>query len=205
MPILDALVPGRAKSNTRNAIGDLNAVARKEAERQALPPARAALWSSICDGASFLLHQLFVDNEDKTVDWRLKGHRRKLSPTRLVAAFWWMVHYQLVLFKTRGADGYVVQDEFSELLNTARSLLAYLTSIEGYGGGDPGHWSEGWASQVSLEAALGTYNALMQMLGLRIDLEQRINRVSLFTSASERAYDSIVKTAASRRNGTFSR
>jgi hypothetical protein len=146
--------------------------------------------------------QLFVDNEDKNVDWRLKGHRRKLNPPRLVAVYWWMVHYQLVLFKNRGAEGYDVEDEFSELLGTAQGFLRHLMSIDGYGTVDPGQWADGWASQTSLEAALGLYNVMMQILGLRIDLEQRINRVSLFTSASERAYDSIVKMEASRRNGT---
>lgn len=202
MPIFDALMPGRARSNTRDAIRDLNALAHEETERQSLPPARAMLWKAICDGASFLMLQLFVDNEDKAVDWRLRRHRRKLNPQRLAAVYWWMVLYQLVLFKNRGAEGYEVEDEFSELLGTAQRFLNNLASIDGYGAVHPGQWDEGWASQASLEAALGLYNTIMRMLGLRIDLKQRINRVSLFTSASERAYDSTVKAEASRRNGT---
>ena len=202
MPILDALVPGRAKANTRKAIGDLNALAHEEAERQSLSPATALLWTSICDGASYMMLQLFVANEEKAVDWRLKGRRGRLKPPRLAAIYWWMVLYQLVLFKKRGAEGYEVEDEFSELLGTAQRFLKNLVSIDGYGEAEPGQWDEGWVSQVPLEAALGLYNRIMQILGLRINLEQRINRVSLFTSASERAYDAIVKMELSRRNGT---
>lgn len=200
--ILDALVPGRAKANTRKAIAELNDVARKEAERQSLSPATAMLWNSICDGASDLMLQLFVANEDKTVDWRLKGRRGRLKPPRLVAIYWWMVLYQLVLFRNRGAEGFEVEDEFSALHGTAQRFLKSLLSIDGYGEADPGQWDEAWASQVPLEAALGLYDHIMHILRLRIDLEQRIYRVSLFTSASERAYDSIIKKEFSRRNGT---
>ena len=202
MPILDALMPGKAKANTRNAIAELNVLAHKEPERQSLSPALAILWDSICDAASFLMFQLFVANEDRTLDWKLKRHRRRLKPARLVVVYWWMVLYQLVLFKNRGTEGYDVEDEFPELLYMAQGFLNNLASIDGYGAVDPGQWDDGWSSQVSLEAALGLYNHVMQLLGLRIDQEQRINRVSLFTSASERAYDSIVRTQASRRNGT---
>jgi len=202
MAILDALVPGRAKANTRQAIAELNDLARKEAERQSLSPATAMLWNFICDGASDLMLQLFVANEDKTVDWKLKGRNGRLKPPRLVAIFWWMVLFQLVLFKKRGAEGYEVEDEFSALHSTAQRFLKSISSVDGYGEADPGHWDAGWASQVPLEAALGLYNHIMQILGLRIDLQQRINRVSLFTSASERAYDSNIKMKVSRRNGT---
>ena len=95
-----------------------------------------------------------------------------------------------------------MEDEFSALHGTAQRFLKSLLSIDGYGEADPGQWDEAWASQVPLEAALGLYDHIMQILRLRIDLEQRIYRVSLFTSASERAYDSIIKKEFSRRNGT---
>lgn len=143
-----------------------------------------------------------MESADKTVDWKLKGHKRKLTPPRLVAVYWWMVLYQLVLFKNRGAEGYDVECEFSELLGTAQGFLKNLISLDGYGAVDPGQWDDGWASQVSLEAALGLYNRVMQLLGQRIDIEQRIYRVSLFTAASERAYDVNIKVESSRRNGT---
>ena len=66
---------------------------------------------------------------------------------------------------------------------------------------NPGPWEQGWETQVCLEAALGLYNRIMQALGLRVDLEVRISRVSLFTSASERAFEANVVEPLAGRHG----
>ena len=66
----------------------------------------------------------------------------------------------------------------------------------------PRWWAQNWDRQVSLEATLGLYNRIMQILGLRVDLEVRIAKVSLFTSASERAYETnIVEPLVGRYSG----
>lgn len=201
MGLLDMLMPGSGKAGLRADIDELNRLALAEADRQGLPPKRAVLWEACCNQASDIVVQLFLDNSSKQLDWGLKGKRKKLNRPRLTAVYWWMLLYQIVLFKRRGVDGYHSDDEFSELSQAAHVFIEELaSSYEDVV--NPGPWEARWQNQMSLEASLGMYNGVMAMLGLRVDADARIMRVSLFTSATEQAFDTNIKRAVAERNGT---
>jgi len=202
MVIVDRVVPGRLKTNLRRAILGLNQAARLEVSRQALPPRTATLWEAMCDGASDILHQLLVKNGDKHLDWGLKRARHKINEPRLVVMYWWLLLYQLVMFRNRGVAGYSVEEEFPGLRHAAHQFIAHLASSNNFRVGMPDPWEERWETQVSLEASLGLYNRVMGMLGMYVDLDKRIFRVSLFTSATERVYDSVIRRRLSERNGS---
>lgn len=201
MPIFDALISRRAKASLQREIDELNQAALRHAQRLNMPPDRSALWEACCNEASSVIAQLFISNSDKQLDWGLKGHRKKLNQPRLVAVYWWMLLYELVLLKNRGVEGYHAEDEFGELSHAAHEFIEHLVREPDYDALNPGPWEGRWRSQVSLEAALGVYNRTMELLGLNVDPEARIFRVSHFTSATERGYDANVK-AALERNGT---
>ena len=101
--------------------------------------------------------------------------------------------YEIVVFRNRGVDGLAIHDEVEELIATSHRFIQYIAQRPDYGFTVPGLWDSRWSNQVSLEASMGVYNSIMQMLGLTVDLDQRILSVSLFTSATERAFDSTVR------------
>ncbi len=201
MGILDWLTPGGGKKADLSAsISELAESARLESQRQNMPPRRALVWEALCGGASDILSQLLVSNREKALDWGLKGQRGKVTYPRLVALYWWMLLYQLVLFKNRGIDGYGPADEeFSEMSKAAREWVGSLASDSGQQIAAPEPWEPGWRSQVSLEAALGLYNRVTVMLEMRIDPDARVLRVSHFTTATVRAYDSTVQKSLAER------
>ncbi len=196
MDILAWVLPGRLKSNLRKGIEELAEASRQQTGQQGLPPHRAALWEALSSEAAEITRQLLVRNTEKTLDWGLKRHRRRVNQPRLVAIYWWMLLYQLVLFRNRGIDGYAKEDEFWELYSVAQRFLEYLNahSTESVAVA-PEPWEGKWTSQYSLEASLGLYNRVMQLLHLYTDEERRINHVSLFTTATERGYDARVRPA----------
>ena len=204
MAFLDWMMPGKAKkAELRKEIEGLAEAARRESGRQGLPSERAVLWENLCDEASDIVYQLLVQNRESDLDWGLKSHRGKVSQSRLATIHWWMLLYQLVMFKNRGLDGYVIEEEFPQLYGVAQRFVNQLVSAPEYGGVTTASWEEGWESQVALEASLGIYNRTVQLLGLATDLEKRIGRVSLFTTATERAYDSMARRLVSSRNQTI--
>ena len=192
------LFPPVAKARLRGDIAELNRVALGCAA-EALPDAkRAALWAACCEAAADLVSQLFVKNSDKTLNWGLQRHRRKLNGQRLAAIYWWMLLYQLVLFRNRGIDGYDRAADFDALCDAADEVMAQFIALPHIGAAHPGAWEERWRTQVCLEAALGIYNSTMRALGIGINADARILCVSLFTSATERAFDAATKPAVLR-------
>ena len=198
MDILPMLFPPVAKARLRGDIAELNRIALGCAA-EALPDAkRAALWAACCDAAADVVSQLFVKNSDKTLNWGLQRHRRKLNGQRLAAIYWWMLLYQLVLFRNRGIDGYDRAADFDALCDAADEVMAQFVALPHIGAAHPGAWEERWRTQVCLEAALGIYNSTMRALGIGINADARILCVSLFTSATERAFDAATKPAVLR-------
>ena len=198
MDILPMLFPPIAKARLRGDIAELNRIALGCAG-EALPDAkRAALWAACCDAAADVVSQLFVKNSDKALNWDLQRHRRKLNGQRLAAIYWWMLLYQLVLFRNRGIDGYDRADDFAALCDAADEVMAQFVALPHIGAAHPGAWEERWRTQVCLEAALGIYNRTMHTLGIGINADARILCVSLFTSATERAFDAATKPAVLR-------
>ena len=189
MAIPDIFIPGRVKANLSSNLADLRGLALSHSQEAGLSDQRRALWEACCDGAADLVTQLFVSNSDKRLDWGLKRHRRKLNRPRLTAVYWWMLLYQLVILRNRGLEGLDKDEEFERLRQMAHDFMEALASSPEHEVQNPGPWDAKWDRQVSLEAALGLYNRVMYALKLGVDLEARISRVSLFTSASENAFD----------------
>ena len=187
-------LPGFAKARLRSDIAELRRIALEFGGGR-LNGKRAALWAACCDSAADTITQLFVRNSDKTLDWGLRRHRKRLDGQRLAAIYWWMLLYQLVLFRNRGIDGYDKVADFEALRDAADALMAELVRLPHIGAVNPGPWQEHWQRQVALEAALDMYNSVMNVMGIRINREARIMRVSLFTSATERAYETVTKRA----------
>ncbi len=185
---------GSSKSRLRSDINELHRISL-EFGTPKLDRKRAALWSACCEGAADTLAQLFVQNTDRTLDWGLKRQRKRLNAQNLAAIYWWMLLYQLVLFRNRGIDGYDRGDDFDALCDTADDLMAELIRLPHIGAVNPGTWQEHWQRQVALEAALDMYNCVMGALGIRVNTEARVMQVSLFTSATERRFNAVTKPA----------
>ena len=192
---------GSSKTRLRSDIHELRRVSL-EFGASKLDRKRAALWSACCDGAADTVAQLFVQNPDKSLDWGLKRHRKRLNEQRLAAIYWWMLLYQLVLFRNRGIDGYDRIEDFHALSAAADELMAEFVSLPHIGAVSPGPWQQHWQRQVALEAALDIYNRVMETLGIRINTEARVMQVSLFTSATERRFNTITKPAVIKSANT---
>ena len=94
-----------------------------------MPPRRALIWDALCGEASGLLNQLLIRNTIKEIDWGLKGRTSKVTQPRLVVLYWWMLLYQLVLFRSRGIDECAtVGEDFSELSKAAHIWIDYFVS-----------------------------------------------------------------------------
>ena len=190
---------GSSKSRLRSDIDELLRVSL-EFGANSLDGRLSALWSGCCEGAADTVAQLFVQNTDKSLDWGLKRHRKRLNEQRLAAIYWWMLLYQLVLFRNRGIDGYDRIEDFAELRDAADRLMDEFAGLPHIGAANPGPWQEHWQRQVALEAALDMYNKVMETLGLRINTEARVMQVSLFTSATERRFNTVTRTAVVAAN-----
>jgi hypothetical protein len=182
---------GSSKSRLRSDIDELLRISL-ELGANSLDSRLAALWAGCCKGAADTVAQLFVQNTDKSLDWGLKRHRKRLNEQRLAAIYWWMLLYQLVLFRNRSIDGYDRNEDFGELREAAGRLIDEFVRLPHIGAADPGPWQEHWQRQVALEAALDVYNSVMETLGLRINAEARVMQVSLFTSATERRFNTVI-------------
>ncbi len=203
MKLLHMLLPPLAKARLRGDIDDLHRIALAFALDDAdgaarLSGKRAALWNAVCNDAANLASQMFVHSDDKSLDWDLGRHRRRLNAQSLAAIYWWLLLYQLVLFRNRGIDGYDKAADFDALCHTAEALMAHLTALPHIAAVHPGPWEERWRAQVALEAAIGIYNCTMDILGISINTEARILRVSLFTTATERSFDANTRPAVIR-------
>ena len=195
-----ALLPGFAKARLRSDIGELRRIALEFGGAH-LSGRRAALWAACCEGATDTVTQLFVQNSDKRLDWGLRRYRKRLNGQRLAAIYWWMLLYQLTLFRNRGMDGYDKVEDFEALREAAEAFMGELVRLPHIGALYPGHWHEHWERQVALEAAMDMYNGVMGIMGIDINREARVMRVSLFTSATEHAYETVTKRAATGDGG----
>lgn len=193
MSLLDRLVPGKLKSNLKLSIGEIGYLARLEVERQEIAPNTSLLWHPLCDATEDVLTQLLIDNTNKQFDWGLRGHRHRVNKPRLAVIYWWLLMYQMVVFKNRGIDGLSASQELEGLIVTSDNFIQYIAQHPEYRFAVPEPWESQWSSQVCLVASMGVYNKVMQILGLPINLDQRILNVSQFTSATERAFDSTVR------------
>ena len=192
-------LPRFPKSRLRSDIDVLRAISLEFGAQQ-LDRKRAALWMACCDGAADTVAQLFVQNDDRMLEWGLKRHRKRLNAQRLAAIYWWMLLYEFVMFRNRGIEGYDRVEDFEALRSTADDLMAELVSLPRISAVNPGPWQERWQRQVALEAALDMYNCVMGALGIRINAEARVMQVSLFTSATERRFNAVTKPAVTAAN-----
>ena len=190
MNVLQWMIPGRRRrANLELNIGRVVESARRETQLHGFGPRLTRLWWALCDQAENTVYQLIVENDDGRLDWGLKERRRKVDYTRLVAVYWWMLLYQLVLFRNRGLEGYTPDEDLPILNDAAHSFLQREFSRLAAPSNLPVPWDERWLRQSTLESALGVYNQVYQLLGLSNDLNRRIGHVSHFTTATETAYD----------------
>jgi len=106
-----------------------------------------------------------------------------------VAIYWWILLYQLVLFRNRGLYGYFPVEELPIFSDAAHSFLQREFSNLPGSVPLPEPWDENWIRKYTLESALGIYHLVYDRLGQDNDLSRRIGRVSQFTTATETAYD----------------
>ena len=148
MGLLDRIVPGRKRRTDLGlTIGQLADSARRETELHRLDQRQAALWLALCTGAERIVRQLIVRSDDERIDWGLKRHRAKVDYPRLVAIYWWMLLYQLVLFRNRGLDGYAPDEEMPTLHDLARSFLEREYTKISTLAEPPGPWDDRWTGR----------------------------------------------------------
>ncbi len=189
MGIADLLLPGRRKRrhNLELSINGVADVARARADE--LDSRAAPLWNMLCDASRHTLHQLLIRNDDDLLDWGLKPHIKRVDDTSLVIFFWWMLLYQLTLFRTRGLRGYNPDEEIGRMYDTSLKFVSAELQRLGAGSGPPRSWADDWERLFPLESAMAMYNSVYNMLGLRGDLTARIQHVSHFATITERAYE----------------
>ncbi len=171
------------------------------ADAEWLGERRLALWATLCEASSQTLRQLFVHNDDPLMDWGLKRRASRVTDVQMATLFWWMMLYQLVLFKNRGLDGFEPEDEIDFMSHEARHLVEREFRKFGSAAEPPAEWSDKWRAQFALESALDMYDHFYALLGLRRDLTKRIEHVSHFTTITERAWDRMAASKASRARG----
>ena len=145
----------------------------------------------LCDASGQTLQQLLVKNNDRRLDWGLKKHSKRVSDPVLVVLFWWMLLYQIVVFKNRGLEGYTPDDVVDAMYELARRFVETEFARMEVATDPPGPWAEGWRRQYPIESAMEFYNATYSMLNLKNDLSLRVEHVSHFTTLTEQAYDRI--------------
>ena len=187
-------MPGQRRRKLSQSIDGVADVARSRAEADGLDPSRARLWKMLCDATGQTLQQLLVKNDDRRLDWGLKKHAKRVSDPVLVVLFWWMLIYQIVVFKNRGLDGYTPDDEVGPMYEVAKRFVETEFARMEVENEPPGPWAENWRRQFPIESAMEFYNSTYSMLNLRNDLTLRIEHVSHFTTLTEQAYDRLAET-----------
>ncbi len=189
MSISDWLIPGRRKRrrNLELSIDGVTEIARARAGE--LDGRSAALWDMLCDASRETLRQLLINNNDELLDWNLKKHIRRVNDFNLVIFFWWMLLYQIVIFKTRGLDGYDPANDSGRMHDISLIFVTAELQKMGRNSGPPASWADDWERQFPLESAMSMYNSVYNLLGLSGDLTARVQHVSHFTTITEKAYD----------------
>ena len=187
-------MPGQRRRKLSQSIDGVADVARSRAEADGLDPPRSRLWKMLCDATGQTLQQLLVKNDDRRLDWGLKKHARRVSDPVLVVLFWWMLIYQIVVFKNRELDGYTPDDEVGPMYEVAKRFVETEFARMEVEIEPPGPWAENWRRQFPIESAMEFYNSTYSMLNLRNDLTLRIEHVSHFTTLTEQAFDRLAET-----------
>lgn len=189
MGIADLFMPGQRRRKLSLSIDGVADVARSRADSDGLDTSRTRLWAMLCDASGQTLRQLLVKSDDKRLDWGLKKHIKRVNDPALVVLFWWMLLYQIVVFRNRGLDGYTPDDEVEPMYEVARRFVETEFSRLGVAMEPPGPWADSWRRQYPIESAMEFYNSTYSMLNLKNDLTLRIEHVSHFTTLTEQAYD----------------
>ena len=197
MGIANWFMPGQKRRNLSLSIDGIADVARSRAESDGLDMPKARLWNMLCDASRQTLRQLLIKNDDRRLDWGLKKHIRRVNDPTLIVLFWWMLLYQIVVFKNRGLDGYAPDEEVEQMYEIARRFVETEFSRLGVGAKPPGPWADNWRRQYPIESAMEFYNSTYAMLGLGNDLTLRISHVSYFTTLTELAYDRLAEETIS--------
>ena len=197
MGIADWFVPGQRRRKLSLSIDGVADVARSRADSDGLDASRTRLWNMLCDASGQTLQQLLVKNDDRRLDWGLKKHIRRVNDPVLVVLFWWMLLYQIVVFKSRGLEGYTPDEEIEPMFEVALQFVETEFSRLGLGSEPPGPWANNWRRQYPIESAMEFYNSTYSMLRLGNDLTMRIEHVSHFSTLTEQAYDRIAAKTVS--------
>ena len=197
MGLADLFMLGQRRRKLSLSIDGVAEVARSRAESDGLDTSRARLWNMLCDASRQTLEQLLIKNDDRRMDWGLKKHVRRVDDPTLVVLFWWMLLYQIVVFKNRGLEGYTPDDEMEPMYEAARRFIETEFGRLGVDSEPPGPWADNWRRQYPIESAMEFYNATYSMLNLGNDLTMRIEHVSHFTTLTEQAYDRIAAETVS--------
>ena len=182
----------------RAAIQELAKAAQAERVATGLGAQGQEVWDALCDEAAQVVLALFVRGNDSRLDWGLRGLGARVTDATLLTVYWWMLLYQFVMLRNRGIQEFAVDKAFSEFRHAAERFATRRAPAHGLAAGEPQAWEEHWDSQVALEASLGIYDSTLEQLGMSIDATERIDRVSLFTTATEKAYDSRIRNRLGR-------
>ena len=196
-----ALFGGRRRDLALSIDGVADA-ARARAGADGMDARQRRLWTFLCEASRRTLRQLLADGGDPMIDWDLRKHARRVDDARLVTLFWWMLLYQIVLFRNRGMDGCAPDGEVDAMHDSARRFLETEFARLDADFAPPGPWADNWRRQFTLESAMALYNHTYILLGVPGDLTKRINHVSHFTTATERAYDEMAKDEGGAANRT---
>ena len=196
MGILDRIVPGRARRNLALSIDGVAEVARNGAASDGLDSDHSRLWALLCDASRQTLHQLLVKNDDKRMDWGLKKRSGRVDDTALVVLFWWMLLYQLVVFRNKGMDGYSPEDSTQPMYDAATRFVETEFARLGIEMPPP-LWADNWRRHYPLESAMAFYNCAYDLLHLDNDLTKRIEHVSHFATLTEQGFERLTEKASS--------
>ena len=185
---MDRLVPGRARRNLALSIDGVASVARDGAGADGMDSPDHRLWTLLCDASRQTLHQLLVKNDDKRLDWGLKKRAARIDDTALVVMFWWMLLYQLVVFRNKGLDGYSPEESTDPMYEAAARFVETEFARLGIEIPPP-LWAEDWRRHYPLESAMAFYNSAYDLLRLDNDLTKRIAHVSHFATLTERGFE----------------
>ena len=194
-----ALPDWSGRRNLALSIDGAAEVARANGGGGELDARQKRLWEFLCEASRRTLRQLLADGGDPMLDWGLRKYARRVDDARLVALFWWMLLYQIVLFRNRGMDGYAPDDDTDAMLGSARRFLETEFPRAGADFAPPAEWAKDWRRHFALESAMALYNHAYALLGVPGDFTKRINHVSHFTTATERAYDEMAREYADGR------
>ncbi len=197
---LKLTIPGSVKRKLNRTIYQLAVVSRYESWRQQIPKRQAILWEALCGVAEEVTHQLLIESTLGYLDWGLQKYRCRVSEGALIHIYWWMILYQLVLFRTHGLTGYAAEEEFPKLQEIAQQFVQPVWSALKIGMVDvPRPWDEAWETETHLEAAFGLYDIVMAILDLDDGPEEREERILSFLPITKLFYDEGVRVFV-RRN-----